>query len=246
MKKIKIIGIAVVLIAVVVFAVVYAKGASVQQVSKLDVTDTVSDFYSNWLKAAKDSNASPSRADLAKAPILSKTLRDKLVSEVKNPSSDIDPVLCQTVVPENFSTRNTYQTDTEAQILVTSKDKNVSGQAVFTLTKLNDGWYVNTIECSLGEFAPDKEFSFESEGFLLKDSIPAPYNKKNWHLVYEEKGVQGNVVPLIFDKDSQCIDLDGKKAVCKPDQLTETAKTSIKGQMTEYGVSVKQLQLIKE
>ncbi len=245
MKNKKIIGI-VVLLAVVVFAVITLKGGSTQQVSKLDITDTVGDFYSQWLKSAQDSNVSPNKAKLAKSPILSKVLREHLASELKNPTSGVDPVLCQTVVPEGFSTRNVYQKDTEAQILVTSKDKNVSEQAIFTLTKLNDGWYINTIECSPGEFAPEREFTFESEGFLLKDSIPAPYNKKNWHLVYEEKGVQGNVVPLIFDKDSQCTDLDGKKAVCKPDQLTETAKTSIKGQMTEYGVSVKQLQLIKE
>ena len=64
--------------------------------------------------------------------------------------------------------------------------------------------------------------------------------------MFEENGVQGNVVPLFFDKDSECSDLEGKKATCAPDQFTETTKVSIKGQMTEYGANVKRLELVKE
>lgn len=245
MKHTKTIVGIIVLIAVAVFAWIFIKGSSTQQVSKLDTTDTVVGFYTEWLASVKDSSVSPDRAKLAKSPILSKALREKLSSALKQTDS-LDPVLCQTTVPESFATRSVYQKDTEAQILVTSRDKSVSEQTIVTLNKTDEGWYINNIECSPGEFAPEKEFTFENEGFLLKDSIPAPYNKKNWHIVFEEDGVKGNVVPLIFDKDSQCTDLDGNKAVCKPDQLAEATKVLVRGQMTEYGANVKQLQLVKE
>jgi hypothetical protein len=109
----------------------------------------------------------------------------------------------------------------------------------------NGGWYIDNIQCSFGEFAEEKEFSFEKEGFLLKNSVPSPYNSKNWHLVFAENGQDGHVVPLFFDSESQCTDLDGNKSVCKPDQFTETTGVFIRGQMTERGVSVKQQTLVK-
>jgi hypothetical protein len=220
-------------------------GPTGQQVSKLDATDTVGDFYGKWLKAAQTPTAAdPSQATLAKSPILSKSLRDKLANAQKD-SNATDPVLCQTKVPEGISTRNVYINENEAQILITSKDKKVTDQALITLTKLNGGWYINDIQCSLGEFAPEKEFSFEAVGFLLKGSIPKPYNPKNWHIVFEEDGKPGNVVPLFFNSKSQCTSLSGSKSICKPEQFTEATKVSIRGQMTERGADVNQLEFVK-
>jgi hypothetical protein len=245
MKKIKIIGAVAVLVAIVGLVWFFTK-SSTQQVSKLDAVDTVGNFYGEWLKAAgQPTTADPSLATLAKSPILSKSLRVKIASAQKDPNTTTDPVLCQTVVPEDISMRRVYESPDEAQILVTSKDKSATGQAIITLSRYNDGWYINDILCSLGEFAPEREFSFEKEGYLLKGSVPKPYDPKNWHLVFEENGEAGHVVPLFFDSESQCTSLDGNKSVCKPDQFTEATKVFIHGQMAERGADVKQLEFVK-
>ncbi|MBN2093891.1 MAG: DUF3828 domain-containing protein [Candidatus Zambryskibacteria bacterium] len=242
MKKTVIIGIIIVL--AVVF-ILFIKGSNEQQVSKLDATDTVKNFYDGWLMAAQQLTTEPNRATLAKSPILSKELRNQLVDALKQPNTTLDPVLCQTVIPENISTRTVSNTADEAEILVTSKDKTVTEQAIVTLVKYNDGWYIDNIQCSLGEFAPEREFSFEREGYLLKDSIPSPYDSKDWHLIFEENNTPGHVVPLFFNSESQCTSLDESKSVCKPDQFTEATKVFIYGQMSERGVNVEQLEIIE-
>ena len=244
MKKVTIIGVVVVLVAILAW--VFIKGSNEQQVSKLDVTDTVGGFYDQWLKAAQEpSTANPTLSTLAKSPILSKALRTRLASAQKSSNTTPDPVLCQTVIPENISVRSVFERVDKAEMLVTSRDKKVTEQAIVSLTKLKNGWYINDISCSPGEFAPAREFSFEREGFLLKSSVPAPYNSKDWHLVFEENGEAGHVVPLFFDAESQCTSLDGSKSVCKPDQFTETTKVSVHGQMSERGVSVKRQEFVK-
>ncbi len=247
MNKKKIIGALVALVVVVGVVWFFTKGGTGQQISRLDVNDTVGSFYNPWLKAAQEpETANPNRATLAKSPILSKTLRDRLVSAVKDTSTPVDPVLCQTVVPTAIAMRSVSQNETEAQVLVTSKDKSVTEQAFITLKALNGGWYINDITCSAGEFAPEREFTFETVGFLLKGSIPKPYNPKNWHIVFEQNGQPGNVAPLLFDAKSQCTALDGTTSVCKPDQFTEATKVSVHGQMTEAGATVTKLEFVKE
>lgn len=242
----KIIGVVVVLVAIVGLVWFIAKGSGEQQVSKLDAVDTAGDFYHKWLSAAQQpTDADPSLTTLAKSPILSKSLRDKIKSVQNDSNATIDPVLCQTTVPEEISTRRVYTSEDEVQILVTSKDKNATSQALVTLKKYNDGWYINDIECSLGEFAPEQEFSFEKEGYLLKDSIPTPYSPKDWHLVFEDNGEPGHVVPLFFDSESQCTSLDGSNSVCKPEQFTEATKVFVRSQMTERGANVQQLKFVK-
>ena len=245
MKKIKIIGVVVALVVIALFAWFFTKGPAEQQVSKLDATDTAGNFYGQWLKAVKEpTGADPSLATLAKSPILSKSLRDRLASAQKG-SDTTDPVLCQTVIPEEVSTRTVSKNANEAQILVTSRDKEVTEQTLITLIRYNEGWYIDDIQCSLGEFEPEREFSFEKEGYLLKDSIPSPYDSNNWHLVFEENGEAGYVTPLFFDSESQCTNLKGDKSVCGPNQFTEATKVFVHGQMTERGVSVKQQEFVK-
>lgn len=246
MKKTKIVGVVVGLVAIVGLVWFFAKGPAVQQVSKLDVIDTVGGFYSDWLKALKEpTSAVPNRADLAKLPILSKALRDHLTKTLKQSGATLDPVLCQTVIPEKISTRVVSENTEKAQVLVMSRDKKVTEQALITLIKYNDGWYINDIQCSPGEFGAEREFSFESGGYLLKSSIPSPYNSKNWHLIFEENDQAGNVIPLFFDSESKCTSLDGSKSVCKPDQFTEATKVFVRGQMTERGISVKRQEFVK-
>jgi len=246
MNKRKILSL--IVIVVVVFGLIWLinKGPGEQQVSMFEPTDTVAGFYSQWLEAVKDpANADPDLKTLAKSPILSESLRDHLAKSRKDKDRTTDPVLCQTVTPESFSTRRVYENEDRAQILVTSKDSSVTEQAIFTLGKINDGWYIDSIECSLGEVAPEREFTFEKEGFLLKDSIPAPFDSKNWHLVFEEGGVPGHVVPLFFDASSECTNLDGDKSACNTENFQEATKVSVKGQMSERGVSVNFLMFVK-
>lgn len=245
MKKGKIIAVIIILLAVLSLVFLLNKNDE-QQVSKLDAVDTTKEFYEAWLKAIqKPAEADPNIETLAKSPILSKSLKTKIASAQKDSENKVDPVLCQNTTPEEISTRRVYAVEEEVQILVTSKDKTVTNQAAVTLRKHNEGWYIDDIQCSLGEFAPEKEFSFEKTGFLIKNSIPKPYNPENWHLVFEENGEQGHVVPLFFDSESQCTNLDGNKSVCKSEQFTEATKVSIRAQMTERGASVKQLEFVK-
>lgn len=243
MKKITIIGVVLAVLAAVAWF--FVGGAGGQQVSKVDAIDTVKSFYDQWLVAVKDPNVVPDRTTLAKEPILSKTLREKIADALKASDENLDPVLCQTLVPESISIRSVYESEEGAQILVTSKDKTVTNQAIVTLARLNDGWYINDIQCSLGEFAPEREFTFENEGFILKGSIPAPYDSKNWHIVFEQNGVPGHVAPLFFDSSSQCTDMKGTKSVCKPEDFIEASKVLVRGQMTERGATVNQLEFIK-
>ncbi len=243
MKNIKIIGV-VVALAIIIGLVWFNRGGGEQQVSRLDVVDTARGFYDEWLLALKEpETAEPNIKTLAKSPILSKELRDKIKKAQKN--EEVDPVLCQTTVPEEISMRRVYLSEEEVQMLVTSKDTNVTEQALVVLKSLNEGWYINDIRCSLGEFAPEREFSFEKEGFLLKDSVPAPYDSKNWHLVFEQDGQMGHVVPLLFDGESECTSLDGTKSTCDTSTFAEALKVVVKSQMTERGAEVKYLEFVK-
>ncbi len=243
MKKI------IILIAVVVLVVIglFMRGSfgGSQEISKLDTIDTVGSFYNDWLKAVKDPNAVPNLASLSKSPYLSKALRNRIIDALKIKNPDLDPVLCQSVIPEAISTRNAFMSDDKAEVLVMSRDKKVTNQAIVELNKLNGIWYMNEIKCSLGEFAPEKEFTFEQKGFLLKGSIPAPYNSKDWHLVYEEDGQKGNVIPVFLDSKSKCINTDKTESICKPEQLKETMEVFIQGQMNERGITINRLQFVK-
>ena len=247
MKKIKIIGIVVVLLAIIGLAR-HFKGQSGQQVSILDPKDTAVNFYDQWLKAVYEPTNPNllSKDELAKSPLLSKELRTKIANALKDPKNKLDPVLCQSAVPGGgISTRSVYSDEKEVQILVTSKDKKVTEEGVVFLKKLNNGWYINDIECSPGEFAPEREFSFEKVGYLLKGSVPKPFDSKNWHLVFEDNGELGHIVPLFFSADTQCTSLDGAQSICKPEQFTETTKVSVHGQMSERGADIKKLEFVK-
>ncbi len=243
MNKKKIIGGIVVIIVILgLFSIVF-RGEDTQETSPYDAIDTVENFYSQWLSAVREGeNADPDRDALIKTPYLSKELRERL-EDAENVTPD--PVLCQTVTPENFSTRRVYENEDGAQILVTSRDREVTEQAIVTLRTIDEGWYIQTIECSPGEFAPEREFSFEMEGNLLKESIPEPFDKNNWHLVFVQDGVPGHVAPLFFDENSQCTNLDGDTNSCNPDQYAEATKVFVQGQMSESGVSVNRLRLVE-
>jgi len=234
-----------VVIAVLVGLFVKGRGGlsvAEQVVSTSDPANTVLDFYDPWLTAVQATSTDPYQAGLADAPILSPELRTRLADAREQSEGGLDPVLCQTKVPEQISARPVYQNDAGAQLLVRSSEKGWSEQAVVTLVRHNDGWYIADISCSSGESAPEREFSFEREGYLLK-SVVAPLDPRYWHLVFEEGGQQGHVAPLFFDAESMCITTAGTESVCLPDQFVEPSKAFVRGQLSESGVEVKRLEL---
>jgi hypothetical protein len=217
--------------------------ASTQFVIKEVPRDIVLDFYGPWLDAVRSTTTDPYQAGLGEAPILSPAQRTK-IAEAKNTSSAIDPVTCQTAAPEKIISKVLYELNDKAQILVIAKDDNLKGQAVVTLNRLNEGWYIDDISCSAGEVPPEREFTFEREGFLLK-SVVEPLNPEYWHLIYEENGQLGNAAPLFFSEESTCIDVEGNSETCDATKFMETTKAVVKGEMTESGVKVSRLEVIK-
>ena len=240
MKKIII---AVVVLVVAVGAWMFIKNGSMgQQVSKGDTIDTVNEFYASWLKAVSPAD----KATLAGTPYLSSSLQSKLTSALADTASTLDPVLCQAKAPSAISVKTLSEKDGKAEIIVSPRGGSSSEVAIVSLNQIKTGWYINDINCSGGDVAPAQgEFTFDTEGFLLKKSVPKPFNNKNWHLVFEQNGEKGHIVPLIFSKDSQCTSLSGTTATCKPEQFTEATKALVQGDLTELGVAVKKLTLKK-
>jgi hypothetical protein len=238
------------LVSVVLIAAVWSTSrkevvSPIEQVVANDTPINVTlDFYDLWLEAARSTSTNPYQSGLAKSDILSESLRTSLGSFEGSESDQVDPVYCQIAVPEKIITKSLYEMTDKAQVLVFPKDTTLTGRSVVTLNKINEGWYIDSIDCSNGEVAPEREYSFEKEGFLLK-SVVVPLDSKYWHLVYEENGIMGHAVPLFFDAESMCGGVDNNTSVCDSDKFMETTKVSIKGHMTESGVEVRLLNIIQ-
>ncbi len=219
--------------------------ADYQEVSVGDPVDIVLDFYNPWLEAVKSTSTDPYTAGFSTSRILSQELRDVLaLSQVDAGGTNIDPVLCQSTVPERVSGRIVSQQDDMARVLVMAKEKELTAQSVFVLKRATNGWYIDSIRCSPGEFGPAREFSFEKEGYILK-RVPAPFDAAYWHIVFEENGEHGHVAPLFFDATSSCTSLNSGTTMCLPDQFTEATKIHVYGQMTEAGVAVTRLEFLE-
>jgi hypothetical protein len=215
-----------------------------QFTSTQDPVSVALDFYEPWLKAVKSTSTNPYQSGYHNAPILSKALQTQITEAEGRPETEIDPVLCQTTVPEKITGRIVSEQEQQAQVLIMARGGEITAQSVFTLKKHNEGWYIDAIDCFPGEFEAPREFTFEHEGFLLKE-VPEPLNAEYWHIVFEQNGTQGHFAPLFFGAESMCTTLEGTESVCDPNQLTQTAKVSIRGQMTESGVEVKYLHIIE-
>lgn len=244
-KLIGIAGLAFIIIIVALYFTVFRNGSGLgaQEVSTSEPVDIVMDFYTPWLEAAKSTTTDPYTEGLADRPLLSKALKKKLKDAKDRGPEEVDPVLCHINPPERISARVVYALENDTQILVMARDKTLFEQALIDLKKHNDGWYIHDINCSGGEFPPDREFTFEKEGFLLK-SVPAPLDPQYWHIVFEDNNELGHFAPLFFDGESKCKPKKGDETVCDPSQFTETMKVFVQGQMIETGVEVKRLNVI--
>lgn len=242
-------GVAVGVVVLVVIMAFFLRGGSSaedakQEVSTLPPIDTVLDFYDQWLEAAQSTSTDPYAEGLHETPILGADLRQRLADAEGRASGTPDPVLCQAEVPTQISSRPVYEGETEAQVLVRSREAGRPDQAVVTLSRLNEGWYISGISCSSGEVAPEREFDFSMEGYLLK-SVEPPLDSQYWHLVFEQNGQQGHVVPLYFSAESRCIDADGAEDVCAPETFIEPSQATVHGAMTDSGVQVERLQMME-
>lgn len=211
-----------------------------QQVSTDEPVNIVLDFYESWQAADQATTTDPYADGLAEAPILGVELVQKLQDSQEQFETDVDPVLCQTRTPLVITARPSYVVEDEAQILVLSRDEGLDGQSVATLTKLNDGWYISDITCSEGEFGEEREFTFDNDGYILKNA-----ELGGLYMIFAENGVFGSVAPLSFDSESLCTDLDGNQSVCDPDSFGEKTGAIVRGQMSETGVQVEQVEFVE-
>ncbi len=208
--------------------------------------DITIDFYDAWLDARKSTSSNPYTLGLVNTQALSAALVNKLNQTEKTFNENgFDPVLCQTEVPEAFRSKIIFENDQEVQIMILPKGKGVGVQSVVSLKSHNEFWEISDIACSSGEQAPDQgEFSFEREGFLLKQSIKPPLDNNYWHLIFEQDNVLGHTVPLFID-GGICQINGGLEENCSDKVLGETMKVIVKGDMTEAGVNVKKIELVK-
>lgn len=239
----------VVLLALVVSVGLFLKdksgtGQSAQTAPTEDPLDVTLDFYNSWLTALQSTTTDPYQSGLANLPVLSLEVQSYIEKKrTEKKEGDPEVVICQPLIPERIGGKAIYAKETEAQIMVLARGLEVKSShiAVVTLGAKDGAWMINDITCSQGEIGPDKEFDFAYTGFLLKQSVPAPLNPQNWHLVFEQNGQEGYTAPLFFNAESICVAADGSESVCDPSTFREATKVSVQADMTEEGGTVRKM-----
>ena len=247
MKKIVIIVGALALLGLVIFLVVQQASSpttdqddtSSTMTPTEDPLDVTLDFYNAWLEAELSTTTSPETADLLSHTTLSDPLRQTLRDSLTQEQLAVHPVLCQTSIPPRIGGKLSYVLDQQAEVHILARglEERSARMAVVTLSAQAGKWVITGISCSNGETAPEREFAFDREGFLLK-SVPPPLNAEYWHLVFEENGIMGHTAPLFFGATATCIAIDGSSATCDPDSFVEPTKVLVQGEITEAGVNV--------
>ncbi len=247
-QKNLVIAVLIVLVFVIAFIMVKNGSEGPQQEDPLanqvlsteDPFDIVFDYYSPWRDAVAAVETSPYAEGFQNEPLLSERLRARIITSEN--SGEVDPVLCQDTPPQKFTARIVSEYEDMVRILVKAKDPSLTAFATFNIRKHNDGWFIDDIICDTGgEVPPEREFTFEKEGFLLKD-VPEPLNSENWHLIFEENGEPGHFVPLYFSETSTCITSDDTEATCDPSSFAQATKAHVYGQMTEIGAEVSKVE----
>lgn len=248
-KKIIIIGGAILAVIAVAFALfkggVTPGGVSETQIPQEDVLDVTMQFFDQWLADTQSTTTDPFQSGLINSTRISDEVRtmiqEKHASKVEG---DMDAVLCQTSIPERLGGKEIFKSDTGAQIMVLARGFETKSpyQTIATLSAVDGQWQITKIECLQGEVPPEREYDFERTGYLLK-SVPAPFTTGNWHLVYEENGTPGHVLPLFFDAESICVATDGTEAVCDSNTFVEPTKVLLQADMLDTGADVRRVTL---
>lgn len=203
--------------------------------------DIALDFYEEWLRATLSTSTDPYSAGLAARDVLSEGLRARIQEGRDKQGGTIDPILCQSSVPQKIYGRPIFELPNErAEVLIFSKENMQAGQAVVTLRARDNGWYIEDIRCSKGEFDDPREFTFDQEGQLLKQ-VPMPYNPQLWHIVYSQNNIPGHLAPLLFNDKSMCASGGSADEPCKTETFAEADRVRVQGEMTENGVQVKHI-----
>jgi hypothetical protein len=212
-------------------------------IEPLDVTLA---FFSDWREALATSSA-PSVSDLLATTTVTTALRDRLLADIgEDMNKAKETLFCGTDLPNRVRAKVVYENaSSSAEMLVMAKYDNASSTNSLPFVKLvfeAPFWRIDSISCSAGDVIPDREYSFEQTGRLLKQ-VPKPYDSTQWHLVFTEDGTPGHVAMLIFTPESRCTE-NGTTTPCDPGALKETAEAKIQGQATESGITVVNLDLI--
>src|SRR3989338_1868195 len=240
MKDNKKIGIILAIIVVTVLGAVFVatrNGGSAEKWNGVsgESIDVALGFYLEWvgLKDAADKTVAASEL-LARAP-LAESLKATLAENV---TAEVDPVACRAFDEAQTRTQIVFEREDAAQyIMQVTKGELTEGYAVVDLVGKEGQWQIQNIACAMGDVAPEMgEFSYEQEGTLVKDSIPAPYDNKFWHILFQADGQVG-ITPLIFNADSKCM-LGDKVESCEAGYLFEGKEVKVYGQMTELGAEV--------
>lgn len=208
-----------------------------------DPLDVTIDFYNEWLSASQSTTTNPKDAGLRDLAVLSTEVRKYLADAETTPlKNGLEPVLCQPTVPARIGAKEIYKQDLSAQIQVLARGGETKSpyQALVDLKAVEGKWQISQISCTQGETAPEREFSFEKEGYLLK-SVQPPLDPQYWHLVFEENGTMGHTVPLFFDQTTVCIATNKTESICDPSTFTEPALVLVQAEMLESGAVVKKL-----
>ncbi len=209
--------------------------------------DVALDFMEVWQEARISTTTNPYQENLTSIKPLSQAVSEMLKgTETAFRENGFDPVLCQSEVPSGFKVKPIFANEAEAQLIIFPKEEKVGVQTIFTLKSQDSLWEISDITCGTGEQGPELgEFTFEQEGFLLKESVQPPLNSEYWHLVYAQDGVLGYTAPLVLGTESQCLTTGNTAAVCSDSLLAEAMQVTVKGNLTEAGVEVKWIELVR-
>jgi len=209
--------------------------------------DIVSDFYELWLSRKNLTEVSSTTTNPAESMALSSALSNKLINfdfSTENPT--LDPVICRTTSLEKFRIKPTFESASTSQMTILSSDRQDTVQASVTLEYSAGLWEITYISCSNGEqplFVG--EFSFDYEGFLLKDSLSDNFDSNHWHLVFEQNNTLGHTSPLFINEQSSCVNQLDEESTCDTSTLSEAMRVLVQGEMTEVGVDVKRITVLE-
>jgi hypothetical protein len=209
--------------------------------------DIALDFIQSWQEARISTTTDPYKEGLVNSKSLSVLASQKLAAaEVAFRENNLDPVLCQSDIPNGFKAKPIFENESDVQLIIFPREKGTGVQTIFTLKSHDNLWEITDITCGNGEQGPDLgEFTFEQEGFLLKQSVKPPLDSQFWHLVFAQAGILGHTVPLFLDTNSMCLTTNSTEEVCSDQLLAEVMKVVVKGDMTEAGLEVKKIELVK-
>lgn len=243
MKNAKLI-IVLLIVGAIVAGILLNSGSKVTEEPKVvltgDPVDATMDFYAAWLDARKIADTNPYDSGAATNKYLSPDFIQKLADGKDSFfNTGVDPVLCQTTVPDSLRTKTVLQTDDQAQVLILARGELAIPIAIAKLGGVDGEWKIIDVDCNAGERGPEiGEYNFEKSGRLLKASVRPPLDANYWHLIYERDGVMGYVAQLTFNENTVCTMPDDTTTSCADETFYETIPVEVKGNMTEAGLEV--------